>query len=107
LKEYVAGEKLVLERNPYYWKKDAKETGCPIWTSWFFCLCPMLTRKFCGSNPGETDLLSRLSAENFSVLGRQQRGFHDVRCRPRSRIQFPVLNLNEPGKRPRRISRGK
>ena len=29
LKEYVAGQRLVLERNPYYWKTDAKGNRLP------------------------------------------------------------------------------
>jgi len=29
LKEYVAGQRLVLERNPYYWKSDAKGNRLP------------------------------------------------------------------------------
>ena len=29
MKEYVPGQRLVLERNPYYWKRDSRETPLP------------------------------------------------------------------------------
>jgi len=91
LEEYVAGEKLVLERNPYYWKKDAKGNRLPYLDELVFLLCPMLTRKFCGSNPanGSTQQAQR---REFSVLGRQQRASRCPMPAPVSNT-FPVLQF--------------
>jgi ABC-type transport system substrate-binding protein len=46
LKQYVAGERLVLERNPHYWKVDRR-------ASWYSAWRPMRTRRFFASRQGK------------------------------------------------------
>jgi len=40
LKEYVAGQRLVLQRNPYYWKSDIKGKRLPYVDELVFLFVP-------------------------------------------------------------------
>src|SRR3989442_8425551 len=71
LKEYVAGQRLILERNPYYWKTDTKGSRLPYLDELVFLFVPSADAQVLRFQSGETDLISRLGAENFSVqIGR-------------------------------------
>ncbi len=99
LKEYIAGQKLVLERNPYYWKKDAKGNRLPYLDELVFLFVPNADAQVLRFQSGETDLISRLGAENFSVLSRQQRGYTMSDAGPGLEYNFIFFNLNEPGEK--------
>jgi peptide/nickel transport system substrate-binding protein len=64
-KDYVPGERIVLERNPYYWKADRAATACR--TDRGVRSSRATTRRRCAFRL-EADVASRLSAENFGVL---------------------------------------
>ena len=68
LKEYTPGQKLVLERNPFYWKADAKGNSLPYLDELIFLIVPSADAQVLRFQSGEMDLISRLGAENFSVL---------------------------------------
>jgi peptide/nickel transport system substrate-binding protein len=97
LKEYVAGQKLVLERNPYYWKQDTKENRLPYLDELVFLFVPNADAQVLRFQSGETDLISRLGAENFLVLSREQRGYTMADAGPSLEYNFLFFNLNEPG----------
>lgn len=99
LKEYIAGQKLVLERNPYYWKQDTKGTRLPYLEEMVFLFVPNADAQVLRFQSGETDLISRLGAENFSVLNRQQRGYTMSDAGPGLEYNFLFFNLNEPGEK--------
>src|SRR5258708_30214808 len=99
LKEYVAGQKLVLERNPYYWKEDTKGNRLPYVDDLVFLFVPNAAAQVLQFQSGETDLISRLGAENFSVLSRQQRGYTMSDAGPGLEYNFLFFNLNEPGEK--------
>jgi peptide/nickel transport system substrate-binding protein len=99
LKEYVAGQKLVLERNPYYWKQDAKGNRLPYLNELVFLFVPNADAQVLRFQSGETDLISRLGAENFSVLSRQQGGYTMSDAGPGLEYNFLFFNLNEPGEK--------
>jgi len=99
LKEYVAGQKLVLERNPYYWKQDAKGSRLPYLEELVFLFVPNADAQVLRFQSGETDLISRLGAENFSVLSRQQSGYTMSDAGPGLEYNFLFFNLNEPGEK--------
>src|SRR5208282_1239803 len=75
LKEYIPGQRLVLERNPYYWKQDPKGTRLPYLDELDFLFVPSSDAQALRFQSGDTDVITRLSADNFSLLQRQQRGF--------------------------------
>jgi peptide/nickel transport system substrate-binding protein len=99
LKEYVAGQKLVLERNPYYWKTDTKGNRLPYLDELVFLFVPSADAQVLRFQSGETDIISRLSAENFSVLGRQARGYSMSDAGPGLEYNFLFFNLNDLGEK--------
>ena len=100
LKEYVPGQKLVLERNPYYWKTDMKGNRLPYLDELVFLFVPSADAQVLRFQSGETDIITRLGAENFSVLSRQQRGFTMADAGPGLEYNFLFFNLNDLGEKP-------
>jgi peptide/nickel transport system substrate-binding protein len=94
-KEYVAGQRLVLERNPYYWKSDAKGNRLPYVDELVFLFVPNADAQVLKFQSGETDVISQLGAENFSVLSRQQGGYRMVDAGPGLEYNFLFFNLND------------
>ena len=99
LKEYVAGQRLVLERNPYYWKTDQKGNRLPYLDQFVFLFVPSADAQVLRFQSGETDIISRLGAENFSVLSRQPRGYTMTDAGPGLEYNFLFFNLNGLGKK--------
>lgn len=97
LKEYVPGQKLVLERNPYYWKTDTKGNRLPYLDELDFLFVPSADAQVLRFQSGETDIITRLGAENYSVLSRQERGFTMADAGPGLEFNFLFFNLNDLG----------
>ncbi len=95
LKEYVPGQRLVLERNPYYWKSDAKGNRLPYLDELVFLFVSSADAQVLRFQSGETDIISRLGAENFSVLLREQRGYTMTDVGPGLEYNFLFFNLND------------
>jgi peptide/nickel transport system substrate-binding protein len=95
LKEYVAGQRLVLERNPYYWKTDARGNRLPYLDELVFVFVPNADAQVLKFQSGETDVISQLGAENFSVLSRQQRGYTMTDAGAGLEYNFLFFNLND------------
>jgi len=106
LKEYVAGQRLVLERNPYYWKTDEQGNRLPYLDEIVFLFVPSADAQVLRFQSGETDLISRLGAENFAVLSRQARDSTMADAGPGLEYNFLFFNLNELGdKAPAELAR--
>jgi peptide/nickel transport system substrate-binding protein len=99
LKEYVPGQRLVLERNPFYWKSDTKGNRLPYLDELVFLFVPSADAQVLRFQSGETDVISRLGAENFSVLSRQQGGYTMTDAGPGLEYNFLFFNLNEVGEK--------
>jgi len=99
LKEYVAGQRLVLERNPYYWKTDEQGNRLPYLDEIVFLFVPSADAQVLRFQSGETDIISRLGAENFSVLSRQARDYRMADAGPGLEYNFLFFNLNELGEK--------
>ena len=99
LKEYVAGQRLVLERNPYYWKADEQGSRLPYLDEIVFLFVPSADAQVVRFQSGETDIISRLGAENFSVLSRQSRDYRMADAGPGLEYNFLFFNLNELGEK--------
>lgn len=100
LKEYIPGQRLVLERNPYFWKLDAKGTRLPYLDELDFLFVSSSDAQVLRFQSGETDVISRLGAENFSALARQQRGYSMTDAGPGLEYNFLFFNLNDLGDKP-------
>jgi peptide/nickel transport system substrate-binding protein len=99
LKEYVVGQRLVLERNPYYWKTDAKGNRLPYLDELVFLFVPSADAQVLRFQSGETDIITRLGAENFSVLSRQQHGYTTTDAGAGLEYNFLFFNLNDLGEK--------
>jgi peptide/nickel transport system substrate-binding protein len=99
LKEYVAGQRLVLERNPYYWKSDSTGNRLPYLDELVFLFVPNADAQVLKFQSGETDMISQLGAENFSVLSRQQNGYTVTDAGPGLEYNFLFFNLNDLGEK--------
>ena len=96
LKEYVPGQQLVLERNPYFWKVDQKKRRLPYLDELVFLFVPSEDAQVLRFQGGETDLLSRMSAENYAVLEKDQeaKAFQLQDVGPSLEFNFLFFNLN-------------
>ena len=99
LKEYVAGQRLILERNPYYWKTDEQGNRLPYLDEIVFLFVPSADAQVLRFQSGETDMISRLGAENFSVLSRQARDYTMADAGPGLEYNFLFFNLNALGEK--------
>jgi peptide/nickel transport system substrate-binding protein len=97
LKSYLPGQRIVLERNPYYWKADRKGGRLPYLDTLIFLVTPGDDAQFLRFQAGESDLISRLSAENFALLLRErEKNGCDIRdAGPGLEYNFLLFNLND------------
>ena len=97
LKEYVPGQRVVLERNPYYWKADRAGNQLPYLNEVVFLFVPSEDAQVIRFQSGDTEVLSRFSAENFAVLQKQQgtKGYHLDDLGPGLEYNFLFFNLND------------
>src|SRR5713226_5937066 len=72
VKKYVAGQQIVLEPNPYYWKIDGDNHRLPYLDELVFLFVGSEDAQVMRFEAGETDIINRLSAENYSLLSREQ-----------------------------------
>jgi peptide/nickel transport system substrate-binding protein len=96
LKEYVAGERITLERNPYYWRADRAGTRLPYLDQITFLFVANSDAEVIRFQAGDTDVINRISAEDYSVLERDQgpRSFHLSDLGPSLEFNFLFFNLN-------------
>jgi peptide/nickel transport system substrate-binding protein len=97
LKEYVAGQRVVLERNPYYWKADRAGNQLPYLSEVVFLFVPSEDAQVIRFQAGDTDVLSRFSADNFAVLQKQQsvKGYHLDDLGAGLEYNFLFFNMND------------
>jgi peptide/nickel transport system substrate-binding protein len=96
-KSYVAGQQMVLERNPNYWKKDAQGKALPYLAGVTFLFVPTEDAQVIKFQSGETHLLERLNSDNFTLLQRdaaaKKQCLRDLG--PGLEFQFLVFNQNQ------------
>jgi peptide/nickel transport system substrate-binding protein len=73
LKEYTPGARIVLEKNPYYWKVDQKGYHLPYLDRLEFKFVPADDAQVAQFLSQETDILNRVSFRNFDMLHREGR----------------------------------
>jgi peptide/nickel transport system substrate-binding protein len=97
LKEYVPGQRVVLERNPYYWKVDRAERRLPYIDEIAFEFVGTEDAQVLRFRNGENDVLQRISPDAFAALGREQqaRGYQLRDLGPALEYTFLLFNLND------------
>src|SRR5437588_4412293 len=99
VKEYVPGQRIVLERNPYYWKADADNHRLPYLDDLVFLFVGSEDAQVMRFVAGETDIINRLSVENYSLLNKDQArtGSQLLDLGPSLEYNFLLFNLNDLG----------
>jgi peptide/nickel transport system substrate-binding protein len=97
LEQYMPGQRIVLERNPYYWKIDRDHQRLPYLDELVFIFVGTEDAQIMRFEAGETDIISRLSAENYKLLSRDQgrTGLQLVDKGPSLEYNFLLFNLND------------
>ncbi len=96
LKEFVPGQRVVLERNPFYWKEDSAGQKLPYLDEVVSEVVPNSEAETLRFLSGETDVVSRLTAANFAALKpkEQKREFHVYDLGAGFEYMFLFFNLN-------------
>jgi peptide/nickel transport system substrate-binding protein len=97
VKTYVPGQRIVLERNPYYWKADRSKNRLPYLDELVFLFVGNEDAQVIRFQAGETDIISRMSAENYALLSKEaaSRGTELFDLGPSLEYNFLVFNLND------------
>lgn len=99
VKQYIAGQQLVLERNPFYWKADAKKNRLPYLDELVFLPVPTEDAEVIRFQAGDLDVIDNINAENYAVLEKEEAAkhyqLHDLG--PGMEYDFLFFNLNDLG----------
>jgi peptide/nickel transport system substrate-binding protein len=97
VKAYVPGQRIVLERNPYYWKADRNKNRLPYLDELVFLFVGNEDAQVIRFQAGDTDVISRLSAENYLLLSKESsnRGTQFFDLGPSLEYNFLLFNLND------------
>jgi peptide/nickel transport system substrate-binding protein len=102
LKSYAPGQGVVLERNPYYWKRDAQMRPLPYLDGILFRTIPDEEGQVLRFSGGDGDVLNHVSAKSYGLLARdaEARGLVVRDLGASLEYTFLFFNLNPPGKVP-------
>ena len=96
MKEYTPGQRLLLERNPNYWKKDAAGGTLPYLNELLFTFVANEDGQVIKFQSGETQILERVGSDNFNLLQKDEKS--KGRCLydlgPGLEFIFLLLNMN-------------
>lgn len=94
-KEYVPGQRIVLERNPYYWKRDVRGRALPYLDRIESIFVSNSATEAMRFDAGETDIVDGLDSADFSILKKDEsrRRFHIYDLGPG--LQYDLLLLNQ------------
>lgn len=97
LEHYLPGERVVLARNPHYWKVDGRGTRLPYLERLTFITVPDDDAQAICFQAGDTQMISRFDARNFSVLARPPHAerYRLVDVGPGVEYTFLFFNLND------------
>src|SRR5258708_21361631 len=97
LNQYVLGQRVVVEHNPYYWKVDQKNQRMPYLYELVFLFVGTEDAQVMRFEAGETDIISRLSSENYNLLSREKSriGSQLADMGPSLEYNFLLFNLND------------
>ena len=96
-KQYWPGQRILLERNPYYWKADRDNHRLPYLDELVFLFVGTEDAQVMRFEAGETDLINRLSSENYSLLSKEQSRTRSqlADLGPSLEYNFLVFNQND------------
>jgi peptide/nickel transport system substrate-binding protein len=97
LKEYVPGERVLLERNPYFWKSDSGGGRLPYLDEILFLVVSSEPAEVMRFRSGDTQLISGFSAQSYAAMDREGAEtpyqLHDLG--PGLEYTFLFFNMND------------
>jgi peptide/nickel transport system substrate-binding protein len=72
LKEYVSGQRVVLERNPYFWKVDSKNQRLPYLDRMVFVMVKDFNTVQSKFQAGEIDVMPRVRPQDYAMVKRME-----------------------------------
>lgn len=97
IKQYSAGQKLVLERNPFYWKADPEKNRLPYLDDVVFVPVTTEDAEAIRFEAGDLDVIDNINPENYAILEKGQAAKHyrldDLG--PGMEYDFLFFNLND------------
>jgi peptide/nickel transport system substrate-binding protein len=98
LRTYEPGERVVLERNPFYWRTDDQGIQLPYLDELIFLIVPDEDVAALRFEAGELDVLDRISPETFDALSSSSRADSATLLDLGSGLDFTVMffNRNDP-----------
>jgi peptide/nickel transport system substrate-binding protein len=101
LVRHVPGERIVLERNPYYWKVDARGQSLPYLARLVFVQVPDDNAQALRFQAADTDVVTRLTADDFDLLapGQASGGYRLADAGPGFEYNFLFFNLGDAASR--------
>jgi peptide/nickel transport system substrate-binding protein len=95
-KEYLPGERLSLERNPYYWKTDGEHRRLPYLDGVDFVFIASEDAQLLRFRAAQLHLLGRISADNFETLRRstENKRLCSYDLGPGLEVLFLLFNMN-------------
>ncbi len=99
MRKYLPGERIVLERNPFYWKVDSRGQHLPYLDGIVSSFVTNADAQAMRFEAGETDVIGDLSAADYAVLAPNQsrRHFHLYDVGPGLEYDFLFFNQNQLG----------
>ena len=96
IESYSPSERMVLQRNPYYWRSDTQGNPMPYIDRLVWQIIPSTDNQLLRFRSGELDSL-QVTSEAFRLLKREEkRGKYKIyNGGPRSGIRFVSFNLNQ------------
>src|SRR5258708_16511056 len=95
-KQYVPGQQIVLERNPFYWKADLRKNRLPYLDELSFLIVPTEDAEVIRFEAGDIDVI-KVNAENYSALegNQRSRGYRLDDLGAGFEYDFLFFNLND------------
>ena len=72
LKEYVSGQRVVLERNPFFWKVDARGQRLPYLDRMVFVIAKDFNTVQSKFQAGEIDVMPRVRPQDYALVKRME-----------------------------------
>lgn len=97
LKQCIPGQRITLQKNPFFWKRDRDGNRLPYLDEILSLSGISSEAEVIRFEAGETEIISRLNAEDFGILKRDEER-HRIRmydAGPGLEYTFLVFNLND------------
>lgn len=94
---FTTEQRLVLERNPHYWQKDAWGNRLPYLDKVTFVIVPDFNTSMLKMLAGEVDLYDTMTADQYDRLKRDEKkgGYEVLDLGPSLSVNYIVFNIND------------